>query len=114
MGHPASLWLGWIRWLLGWMRWLMRFRVSRVQAEDGGVGWEEGEDFGDGFSEAVEGGSLVGCMDEARGSIAVIGRVAAEEHFRGFVEFEEFVLGYAGVEPGDPREGGGGGAARKG
>ena len=50
-------------------------------------------------------------MEEAGSEVAVVGGVAWGEGFGLLVEFEELVLGDAGVEPGEAGEGGGGGAA---
>jgi len=50
-------------------------------------------------------------VEEAGGEVAVVGGVAWGEGFGLLVEFEELVLGDAGVEPGEAGEGGGGGAA---
>ena len=82
-----------------------------IEAEDTGSGWEEGQDLRDSRGEAIESGREVRSVDEAGGEVAGVGGVAAEKIFGVFVEFEELVLCDAWVEPGEAREGGGGGSA---
>jgi len=115
-GGEVSVAVGWVggtgcscwsrRCLDGW-------RGRRIEAEDCGAGWEEGQDLWDGVGEAIEGGSDVWRMDEASGEVSMVGWIARGEVFGLLVELEQLEVCYARVEPGEARKGGGGGAARK-